>query len=295
MNILNAEEHVKCFNYEASDSPQIEVINCKEGDFLELINNINGIVFFIHGKHRVKFHDYPEYLIDSNCMIFVPSDYRCDYTAVSDTQIVVFRLYNHIKLCESYYAENLTNTKENKEEDFEGINEEIKSSDNSNVLVLLPRVDAFIKGLVDYIDDGIKCKHFFDMKIKEFFLLLRAYYTKYELNSFLNLILSKDLAFSEYVRLNRGKYATAAALAESMHLTHKQLARRFRETLNITPYQWIKEGKKERLHYEITATKKPLKQIASENGYTTMAQFNKFCKKELGKNPGELRNETIKR
>jgi len=131
------------------------------------------------------------------------------------------------------------------------------------------------------------------MKIREFFLMLRAYYPKDELREFLSMILSRDTAFSEYVRNNRNKFPTVIALAKSMHLTQRQFASRFKEVFGCTPYRWIKEGKILMIHRQITSTRKPIKQIAYENGFGSLAQFTRFCKTELGKTPTELRMEAF--
>ena len=117
-----------------------------------------------------------------------------------------------------------------------------------------------------------------------------AYYPKRELREFLAMILSRDITFSEYARNNRNKYRTVVALAKSMNLTQKQFARHFKRVFGRTPYGWMNEGRSLTIHHEITATKKPFKHIAFDNGFNSAAQFTKFCKKTLGKTPLELRD-----
>ena len=196
--------------------------------------------------------------------------------------VMVFRLYNPVKLCESYFAEYLFNP----QEPGFAISKSLKKI---KVLDINPRIRYLIDGLIDCVTDGIKCKHYFDMKIREFFMMLRAYYPKSELRGFLSMILSRDTAFSEYVKKNRNRYPTVIALAKSMNLTKKQFAKRFNEVFECTPYKWMREGRAQTIHHEITATKKPLKQVSMESGFNSVAQFTKFCKNELGQTPMELR------
>lgn len=59
--------------------------------------------------------------------------------------------------------------------------------------------------------------------------------------------------------------------------------------LEQTAYQWIKRAKAQHIHQEITQGLKPLKKIAEENGFSSMAQFPKFCKKELGETASRIR------
>lgn len=51
----------------------------------------------------------------------------------------------------------------------------------------------------------------------------------------------------------------------------------------------MKANKAKVIQDEITSTNKPFKQIAYENEFSTIAQFTKFCKKEIGKTPSSIR------
>ena len=286
MKIMNINEHLSCFNYDHSEKPQIEIVRFSKEETKELYANTNEIVFFLEGKVKYTFYKYPECAVENKNMIFLPMGYKCIYHAQSDAVIVIFRLYNPVKLCESFFIERLFSSKTPNP----NIDDQTKTL---KILEINPRMQHFITGITDCVTDGIKCKHYFDIKIKEFFLMLRAYYSKNELREFLTMILTRDIAFSEYVRTNRNKYPTVVALADSMHLTQKQFARRFKKVFGRTPYGWMKDGRILSIHYEVTATKKPLKQIAIEAGFSSTAQFSKFCRKELGKTPLELRNENF--
>lgn len=133
------------------------------------------------------------------------------------------------------------------------------------------------------------------MKIKEFFLLLRAYYPKEQIYDFLYPILSRDTAFSEYVRKNWSKYKTVKEIADTLHQTPKQFSKKFKEVFDKPPYKWIKERRATAIYHEICSDNIPLKQIAAKYGFSTIPQFTKFCKTELGRNPGELRRGELQK
>ena len=286
MELLNINEHLCCFNYDHSERPRIEILEYTKGEQDKLQVNTNEVVFFYKGKVKYIFQNYPECVAEGGKMLFLPMGYKCAYHAQSDAIIVIFRLYNPIKLCEGFFVERLYNSK-----DSGSFNRRPKTL---KMLDINPHMMHYISGLTNCVKDGIKCKHYFDIKISEFFLMLRSYYPKNELREFLGLILSRDTAFSEYVKNNRNKYPTVIALAESMHLTQKQFAKRFRKVFGRPPYGWMKEGRAMTIQHEITATKKPIKQIAIESGFGSVVQFAKFCKKELGKTPMDLRSGSFK-
>ena len=280
-------EHSRCFNYTHSDKPQIELIRFSKGEKAEFLIGANEIVFFLKGSIRYIFHNYPENDITSEMILFLPTGFRWCYWIESDTEILRFRLYNPIKLCEYYFIEHLFDS--NIENNNQNQAQELKT------LEINQRLWQFTYGLIECLGDGIKCRHYFDLKIREFFLMLRTYYPKNELREFLSLILSQDTAFSEYVRNNRHRYSTVIALAESMKMTPRQFAKRFKKIFNKNPYEWIKEGKAATIHHEITTTNKPIKQIAFECGLGSIPQFTRFCKNELGETPANLRRNALKK
>ena len=288
MELRNIMEHLNCFNYDNSKRPRIEVINYTKGEKADVTVNTNEIVFILKGKVKYTIHPYSEYSLKRGEMLFLTIEYRSVRLSVeSDTSMVILQLYNPIKLCESYFVERLFDPKET------NIAEIYDRQDELKTLPINPRMRYFINGIIDCVEDGIKCKYFFDMKIREFFLMLRAYYTKSDIRMFLSPILSNDTAFSEYVKNNRNKFPTVIALAKSMHLTQRQFALRFKKVFGCAPYGWMKEGRTKSIHYEITATRKPIKQIAFECGFGSIAQFTRFCKKELGMPPVELRSKIV--
>ena len=284
MRPINTEEHTGCFNYDNAAGPQIELKRYAEGEQECLTENDNRIIFFLKGEVEYTFHHNPAVTQKEGKILFLPTGYSCSLTANTGATVMIFRLYDSIKLCENYFVEQLFDRQTCYERDTEGIDTK------AGLLRIDTRMRHLINGLTDYIDDGIKCRHFFDMKIKEFFLILRSYYTKREICDFLMLILSRDTAFSEYVKNNRNKYPTVIALAESMNLTQKQFSKRFKSVFGRTAYNWMKEGRVNAVHYGIVSTKKPFKQIAIENSFGTISEFTKFCNKELGLNPQQIRN-----
>lgn len=201
---------------------------------------------------------------------------------------MIFRISSPIQLCETFPIEKLY-THRNKN------SQACSQQETKHIyfLPIIPLVWHLLYGLKECLHDGLRCFHYFELKIKEFLFLLRAYYAKTEINKFFYLILSEDTVFSEYVRLNWNKYPTVNELSNSINMAQKRFSIRFKRIFDITPYQWILEKKAQLIHNQITATNKPFKEIAFENGFGTTAQFSKFCKKMLGKNPSEIRYRKI--
>ena len=276
-------EHLKCYNYDHREKPQIEVAKILAGQTREITITESEIVFFIDGKMRFSFSDLPDYEGMSGEFVFLPAGSKYSVTAISDTCAVIFRLNKAINLCENFMIDRLFRQ-------FETMSHSRpKTAESLSALEIIPPLWYFLKGLIDCIDDGIKCRYFFDMKIKELLLLMRVYYTKEQLHDFFYLILSVDTAFSEYVRLKWDQFESIEELAKSMHYTRRQFSTRFVKVFGMNPNKWIIEARAGKIYNEITSTRKQFKQIAADNMFYSDAYFTNFCKTMFGGTPSDVR------
>ena len=288
MDILYKAEHLACPYYEQGERPVIEVAKMVIGEKKKLSVANNEIVCMIEGRMRFYFLEIRTYEAVKGEILFLPVGGNYSYEALTECMVVIFRVHKPIQFCENYSIEKLYgNNKFISPEDFDTLPQTVPAG----ILEINSRVWYFLDGVIDCITDGLKCRCWFDLKVKELFALFRVYYTKEALSCFFNTILSGDTAFSEYVRLNWRLYHSIDKLAESMNLTRKQFTKRFEKIFGELPNRWMIERKAQAVHKEITSTKKSFKQIAMENGFNSDTVFIRFCKKELGKTPTELRED----
>ena len=283
MSILYQNEHFGCFNYDRSEKPQIEVKRVAKGDTGILSLKENEIVFVTEGRIRFVSNDFSSCEGLKGQMLFLPAGGNYSFGTLTDSAITIFRFYESIRLCDNF--------------DLENLNEEKAAASSYQPRMASPRILNinillwhYLDGLNDLIEEGMRCRSFFQIKIKELLLLLHSFYTKKELQNFFSPILSDDMAFSEYVRLHWKDFHTVTELANSMHMTHKQFYNRFIPIFGTRPQRWMNEGRARIIHNEITSTRKQFKLIAAENGFASDTHFTRFCKKELGKTPTEVRH-----
>lgn len=282
MSILYKNEHLNCFNYNHTEKPQIEVEKISKGVTRDLFIKDNEIVFVIEGRIRFVFTDFPEYEGTKGQILFLPVGGKYYFEALTNALVIIFRIHDSIKLCDNFKLESLFY-------DDETISDYQPRTQKFSILDISPRLWHFTDGIIDCIGDGLKCRCYFETKIKELFLLLRSYYSKEELHDFFFVILSEDTAFSEYVRLRWQNYDTVSSLAASMHLSGKQFYTRFVAIFGKSPQQWINEARAKKVYLDITTTQKQFKRIADENGFASDGYFTRFCQKMLGQSPTKIR------
>ncbi len=285
MGIIDEHEHQQCFYFDSPEKPTVELVRIANGSKGDLNIRHNEVVFFMEGRLRFIFNDLPDYEGMKGQMLFLPAGGHYSFQALVSTTVIVFRIDEPIRFCYNFSVEKLYKSGED--------DTHKPHACCFGALEINTRIWHFLDGISDCLNDGVRCRSFFDLKIKEFFLLLRMYYSKEDIYDFLYLILSGDTAFSEYVRLRWHRFRNVEEFADSMHMTTRQFSTKFKTIFGQTAYNWMKERRTKIVYEELITTSKPVKQVAFENGFGTVSQFTKFCKKELGKTPTDIRSGKI--
>ncbi len=289
MKLVDINEHLNCYNYDNNKKPVIEQLRIAKSGKHNSVTTNNAVVFVMEGRLRYSFRDSPPFEAQKGELFFLPVGATYSRQALTQARIVIFRVHGFVGLCANYTVERLYRERNKKDSnDYEPENKHF------GLLEVNARLWHFVDGICDCIEDGLKCRYWFDMKVQELFLLIRAYYPKEDIRGFLYPILSRDTAFSESVRKYWKDFKTVNELAAFMHMSPNQFHKRFTAVFGTTPHKWIAEGRAKIARHEITATNKQFKQIAIENGFSSDAIFTRFCKKMFGKSPTQLRGENVK-
>ena len=236
------------------------------------------IAFLMKGRIEYKISGYAKEEFTEGRFLFVPIGRRIYYEATEDCLLCIVRITSGLQLCSTFSVEQLYDEEKQKE-----------ISPASVLLETNSRLWHFLDGLRDTCSDGIMCRYFFEGKIKEMFVLLRAYYSDEQLRDFFLPVLSSDTNFSERIRGNFHNYNSVNDMISDVNMTHRQFTRRFRRVFSQAPRDWMKQEKTRRIHEEICNTTKPYKQIADEFGFTNPSCLYRFCRENLGATPNELR------
>ncbi len=284
MVLQDFQEHIRCFNYDQTDHALIDRWKISSEESKEVVSRYHTVVFLLTGEIRFNFRDYPETVIRAGEFVFVPFAAKVRYKGVKDTEFLLLRMNQHIRFCESYGIEQL----------FMHDRTIVSSKDKVHSILRANEVIMnYIKSLSVFYDDGFKCRYYFDIKVREFFVLLRLYYPKEDLRRFFRMILSVDTSFIELVKINYAKYKTAQELAEALNYSPSGFAKKFKAVFGQPVYNWMKEQKAQDIYHEICTGKKTFKQIATEFGFSNSSHFCDFCKANFGNTPGKIRKKPL--
>ena len=113
MELLYKQEHLTCYNYDNSAQPMIEVVDLDKG-VESSVDICTNIVFFLM-KGKVEFSldgGDTSFETSEGQIFFTTIGKSCNFCVLEKAQIVIFRIYNPIILCENFPIEKLYNMQE---------------------------------------------------------------------------------------------------------------------------------------------------------------------------------------
>ncbi len=276
--LVCTEEHQSCFYYEGFKSSSIEVIHYPKGHKWQKTLNLGEVIIVYEGSVLLSYDHYLNHRIGRGKMLLLPPGSHFMAVAEEDTCFFIFHLKRAVRLCENFSINQLRFQKRN-----------LNFSNQINTLDVNDSIDAYLRPLYMNIENGLRCSIFLNQKIDELMILLRTYYMKEELAMFLNPILSNTSEFTNFVLQNYRKAKTVKELAELYSCSVSCFDKKFRKAFGIAPYKWMQEKKVSMIYHEINVSSKPIKQIAEEQNFKSLPQFNDYCKKHFGYPPGKMR------
>ena len=215
MDIYNQKKHQECFCYQQGKEAMVEIKRIEQGVEEKITLATHEVVFMIEGELSYKIGNYNPVALARGQFMFVPIGRTLSYKTKANCLIFIIKQNNTLRFCHSFSIESL--------------HSDIITPPEITPLEINKRLYHYINGLIETYQDGIMCSYFFEAKITEFFVLLRAYYSDQQLSGMFLTVLSPDVKFSEAVFRNYNKYKTINEMASAMRLTPVQFADRFRK------------------------------------------------------------------
>ena len=284
MNPCHANEHIICFQYNEKE-PTIQFVALSEEKNFEILSGANHIVFVHSGSVNVSCQELSDKKMKSGESILIPIQNAATFTALRKTTLLVMKLdFETITACDAFPLKLLLKRYEKTH----------REDDNVRILKYNRNLKTFCNTLADYVNDGIKCSYFYDLKIREFLYLIRVYYDKSTVFHFFKPVYNADFIFSNNVYQNIDKVKTIKELASTLDYSMSGLEKRFNKVFNLSPHQWLQQQKAKKIYHEINCSKRTFSEIAFDFGFSSPAHFNDFCRIYFNNTPGGVRKESEK-
>lgn len=257
---------------------RFEYLELEEGIAFEAkeLGKYNHIFFILSGEMKVIYGDMYPRSISGGTMILLTPISNCVCRVVTPVRGVMLGFDQLINHCDHFIFQSLTPI-------YSLLKYEFKE------LEIRPPVDQYLNFLIDCIQDRVSASDWFPLKMRELFILLRAYYNIEELAMFFYPLLGKNIEFKRMVTDNYLRVKNASEYAELCGYSLGVFQRKFKDVFGETVYQWMQRQKAEQIKHYLMTTDINLKDLAEELDFASPAHLNKFCKVWFGMTPSEVR------
>lgn len=277
MKILHPEDHLTCYNYERQERSSIELMRMPQGEELTKQLTQTEIVFILKGKISISYGAHIDRIVRKGEVILLPQSYHIRGQVKEDALLIVMRVHSAIQLCERCTLNRLYEKGQTYESKI-------------HTLPINDMLRKYLDNLTLFVDAGLRCTYYSELKIKEFLFILRYFYPKEQLAGFFSPLLSANMGFSDFVLKHYRDVRTVQEFASLSNYSQSGFEKQFKKVFGIAPYKWMKQKKAMHLYHELNCSGKSLKQICTEFNFSSLSQLSDFCKSNFGLPPGKIRN-----
>jgi AraC-like DNA-binding protein len=280
MSVLYLEEHLACGNYISDYNVGFKRFSLKKGDNIKLSDRSCHCLFFILNGEAELYYEANIYPLQKNTLCFVPISADYNLKMLTDTTVVANYFDRPIDFCEKLALESMPSFVDEKM--------------HNPTMAINTALRNFLESLVFYLDNGVYCKHFHEIKMKELFYIMRYFYTKSEVANLFSPMLSANLDFKTMVLSHYLQANSVKELANICHYSLSSFNRIFKKNFNENPYIWLQNQRVKYIVGKLSDKNIPLGQIIDEFRFSSPSHFTIFCKKHLNVTPSQFRKEHLK-
>lgn len=149
-------------------------------------------------------------------------------------------------------------------------------------------IPSLLATLRIYLDDKAQCAYLHELKVKELFWNLRAYYSREELASFLWPVLGVSKFHSEVINAFTCN-VKVSDLARRVYMATSTFYKQFRDEFGETPEQWIRMQSNKQILFLIQDYDLNIGEIATSLSFGSLSSFSRYCTNNFGYSPTALR------
>ncbi|WP_299367248.1 helix-turn-helix domain-containing protein [uncultured Porphyromonas sp.] len=274
MALFNPPEHLSCHHYATHANTGWVLVDGSEQQFYRGETEYHLILFCTKGSIRLASED-DLCELHAGQMKFIPRDSSVHAYLSHDGELLsaYFDVIDFI--CDKISLQQLKELKDT-------------VTYNPNPLEVRGAIPSMLATLKVYLEDKALCAYLHELKVKELFWNLRAYYSREELAAFLSPVLGVSKFHNEVINAFTCN-TKVADLAERVYMATSTFYKQFREEFGETPEQWIRTQSNKQILFLIQDYDLTIGEIATRLSFGSLSSFSRYCSKNFGYAPTALR------
>lgn len=274
MALFNPPEHLSCHHYATHANSGWILVDGTEQQLHQGETEYHSILFCTKGSIRLATgDDLCELQVGQ--MKFIPRGSAVHAYLSSDGELLSAYFDVIDFLCDKISLQQLKELKET-------------VAYNPNPLEVRGAIPSMLTTLKVYLQDKALCAYLHELKVKELFWNLRAYYSREELAAFLSPVLGVSKFHNEVINAFTCNIRVAD-LAERVYMATSTFYKQFRAEFGEPPEQWIRTQSNKQILFLIQDYDLTIGEIATRLSFGSLSSFSRYCSKNFGYAPTALR------
>lgn len=274
MALFNPPEHLSCHHYATQAYTGWILVNGSEQQLYQGETEYHSVLFCIQGSARLASGDELCEL-QVGQMKFIPRGSSV-HAALSRDCMLLSAYFDVIDfLCDKLSLQQLKELKET-------------VAYNPDPLEVRGAIPSMLATLKVYLQDKALCAYLHELKVKELFWNLRAYYSREELAAFLSPVLGVSKFHNDVVNAFTCN-AKVSDLAKRLYMATSTFYKQFREEFGEPPEQWIRTQSNKQILFLIQDYDLTVGEIATKLSFSSLSTFSRYCSQNFGFAPTALR------
>jgi AraC-like DNA-binding protein len=279
-DLLYANEHLSCGQYQHEVKNGFIYREYESGhEIARESSYTNFILFVLSGEVEVNCMLYPTQRASSGEMFLIPVSAFFDIKFMENTKAVWF-IFDH-------WDFHCVSTP------FKSLKQYSRSLQSGlNVHKINSQLNKYLELLIMYLRNGVNCQSLHKLKTDEFFLLIRAFYTKETLVSLLHPLLANTMDFRMFCFNSVNNVKNVREMIDGSGMSRSLFYEKFKSEFgNISPKKWLDSYINQRI---LNASIQPgitVKELMYKTGFNEESAFTQYCKRHFGKVPSQIINE----
>lgn len=275
-DLLYVEEHLSCRHYVSDYRCSFKLRTFEKDVEFDIENRpINMLLFFLEGDGMISCNEFKDKHFKAGEVAFIPKSAVSTIIPSSDIKALtcVFDVPNNI--CDKMHLQSYYKLCQKIEYNFQPV-------------AIKPQMQSFLDSMAYYLEQGINCEHFHEIKQQEMFLILRWFYKKEELAQLLYPIIGQSLDFKALVLENYLRVENVSELAELANMGRSNFDIRFRKEFGMPAGKWMLNQTAKHVRHYLSKPGTTISDVMIKFNFNSPTHFTRFCKQQFGCTPTEL-------
>lgn len=283
MGSICNHNNANCSHYVPDYDIGFKIVTPKQGDVYEGHKYDNhSLVFLLEGETEFSYNDFLNRRFKQGDLFFIPQASEMHGVAVTDAKMLILTFNNRVEsLCDRCRATKYANDIANIVYDF-------------RPLKITETLYMFVHQMEVYIQKNIKCSYLNELKQKELFVVLGAEYSEVELVELFYPVSGGSIDFKSRIMENYSYGLGVNELAQKFGMSYSPFLRKFKKEFGMPAQEWMLKQKAKHIKLRLSIPSTKISDIVREFDFTDLPHFIRFCRKQYGCTPNELR-ESVNR